>query len=629
MKLEVTDPARGHVVREAFLGKARRAGRGQMRAILLHMPFAAGAVVLRFFAADPDLAARATATLLVLGRRMAALALLAQGWRCLPETLLTRQAIPERARLQGRLRRMLGQGALRRGEAPPYRAWIAQFDSWGQAERAAMAGSHARLAVVLSAAPDRPPDLAYLSRQSIAAQWVAPCRVITASCLQDCATPEAEWSLLLAPGEILADHAIACFAHAASSATGALGFYADTDKLRDGARAEPLFKPATPDPWLLESGLLTRGACLFHRSVLPSAPGHAEAGAGAETWRLVLAKSLPPGALRAISLVLTHESEAALSAPGPPAQSRWSIKDRNEYPSVTIVIPSSCSSAHVRACLTRLVEMTDYPSFDILLAVSSIDPANAAQAANLHQLKRIPRLRLHVLDVPRFNYAAVNNAASQAATGELLLLLNDDVVPIAADWLRLMVAALAPDQGAGADIVGARLLYGDRRVQHAGVIMGLGNLCEHAFRLSEAGDFGPYGIAALDRQVSAVTAACMLMRRALYRSLGGFDEAYEVALNDVDFCLRAGEIGARIRFAAGIELFHYESLSLGRHYQGERAALEATEVNRLRQRWAGMIAADPFYNPQASTELGREFQPAFPPRQTGLSWIAAERLARR
>jgi hypothetical protein len=121
----------------------------------------------------------------------------------------------------------------------------------------------------------------------------------------------------------------------------------------------------------------------------------------------------------------------------------------------------------------------------------------------------------------------------------------------------------------------------------------------------------------------------MLMRRALYRSLGGFDEAYEVALNDVDFCLRAGEIGARIRFAAGIELFHYESLSLGRHYQGERAALEATEVNRLRQRWAGMIAADPFYNPQASTELGREFQPAFPPRQTGLSWIAAERLARR
>ncbi len=194
---------------------------------------------------------------------------------------------------------------------------------------------------------------------------------------------------------------------------------------------------------------------------------------------------------------------------------------------------------------------------------------------------------------------------------DFLLLLNDDVAPNVPDWLDLMLAHM---QDSRVGIVGARLLYGNGMVQHEGVILGLADLCEHAGRLRDGADPGPHGIGVVCRQVSAVTAACMLVRASLFRDLGGFDEGFAIALNDVDFCLRARRAGWRIVYCAEAVLTHYESLSLGRHYEGARAALERIEVRRLRDRWAAEISADPFYNPQASLDPGREWQPAFCPR---------------
>ena len=230
--------------------------------------------------------------------------------------------------------------------------------------------------------------------------------------------------------------------------------------------------------------------------------------------------------------------------------------------------------------------------------------------------------------MPAFNFASVVNMAALQATGSLLLLQNDDVAPIGPDWLTRLVAFTIGNDETPADIVGARLLYGNGLVQHAGVIMGLANLCEHAFRLARRRDPGPQGLAFLARQVSAVTAACLLVRCALFESLGGLDEGFAIALNDVDFCLRAGQAGAIIVFAAGVELYHFESLSLGRHYQGARSGLEAIEIRKLRDRWALQIIADPFYHPCASLEMVRVFHPGFPPRQTPLSWIGQEARAR-
>ena len=323
------------------------------------------------------------------------------------------------------------------------------------------------------------------------------------------------------------------------------------------------------------------------------------------------------GSLQKIPFVLTHvpcdqaETVANVAVTRPTA-----------LPSVSVVIPTSARHRHLLRCLRRVVARTAYPEIEILLAVSDVDADDERQAATLARAAALPRVRVLDLRMPAFNYAAVNNAAVQQACGDLVLLLNDDVVPPDGDWLQRMVAFL--DVPVQADIVGARLLYGNGLVQHGGVTLGLANLCEHSFRLAARTDPGPHGLALLDRQVSAVTAACMLVRRSLYNAVGGMDEAFAVALNDVDFCLRAGQVGARIVLAAQVTLVHYESLSLGRHYKGSRADLEAVEVRRLRARWANEIADDPHYSLSASLEPGREFQPGFPPRITPSLWCQGD-----
>jgi GT2 family glycosyltransferase len=253
----------------------------------------------------------------------------------------------------------------------------------------------------------------------------------------------------------------------------------------------------------------------------------------------------------------------------------------------------------------------NYPGIEFLLAVSRIDARDRRQSACLARAAALPGVRVLDLALPDFNFAQVNNVASRQARGAFLLFMNDDVAPVSESFVPALLShATSPGVGA----VGARLLYGNGTIQHAGVIMGLGGLCEHACRLAESADPGDHGRNRADREVSAVTAACMLMRADLFAKLGGFDEAFAVALNDVDLCLRIRATGARIVYAAGVTFMHYESLSLGRHYEGRRASLEAGEVRRLRARWAPVIADDPYYNPQASLEPGREWQPAFPPR---------------
>jgi len=612
-KLEAADRARGQVVREAFFGPARRRRGFDWRSILLHVPQAADCLDLRIFALS-DAAMAPDLQLRVLGRREAAFRLAAQGWRSLPNALRG-----ERLGRIGRIRAVLGQSALRRGQAPPYELWIDLYDSWGAADRlalAAMTASKPSIEVAVVAGASEAALAA--SRRSVDEQWAVPrggLKVIRTQA--DWGKLAGAWILVLEAGEILAPHALACFAQAIERHPDKRGFLADLDKLEsNGRRQHPSFRPS-PDPWLLRSGFFAAGASVFHRD------SHSALwpvlAADAQLARLSLARMGAAETLLRLPLILTHcpnlrhmaAMQVAIAEPAPHA----------DLPYVSIIVPSACRSPHVLQCLRAVLRLTDYPCFEILLAVSQVDPADTVQASILGQASKLSHTRVVDLRLPVFNYATVNNKAASYAKGEVLLLLNDDVVPTALDWLRQMVSYTQEKAGVRAAIVGARLLYGNGMVQHAGVIMGLANLCEHGFRLAEREAIGPYGLAYLDREVSAVTAACMLVRRSLFESLGGFDESFAIALNDVDFCLRARASGARIVFAACIELYHFESVSLGRHYQGTRAGLEAIEVRQLRARWESVILADPFYNPCASLEPAREFQPAFPPRQTPQSWI--------
>ena len=308
---------------------------------------------------------------------------------------------------------------------------------------------------------------------------------------------------------------------------------------------------------------------------------------------------------------------AARAPAAPPLRLRW--RARGGQP-VSVVVASACRSGHVWRCLRRLLRDTTHHGLELLVAVSAIDPVDRRQAAVLARVRALPHTRVLALGLPAFNYARVNNLAVAQARHETVLLLNDDVAPIRPDWLGILQAHLE-DPAVGA--VGARLLYGNGAVQHAGVVLGLGGLAEHADRLRPSADPGPFGLGDLDREVSAVTAACLLLRRADWQALGGMDERFAVALNDVDLCLRLRAAGRLVVQANGAVLHHYESLSLGRHYSGARAALEATEVGLLRRLWGPVLAADPCYSPNLSLEAGREWTPAWPPRVTRYPGSAA------
>jgi GT2 family glycosyltransferase len=215
------------------------------------------------------------------------------------------------------------------------------------------------------------------------------------------------------------------------------------------------------------------------------------------------------------------------------------------------------------------------------------------------------------LPVERFNYSAANNFGARQTDAEFLCLLNDDVAPIASGWLEAMLGHFADPLVAA---VGAKLLYENKTVQHGGIIVGLAGLAEHVNRglPREAGGYAHRAV--LNQEMSAVTGACLLTRRSAYEETGGMDEGFPIAFNDVDFCLKLRRAGHRIVFCAEAELIHYESLSLGHHFSGERAGLEREEVRRMRQRWASVVAEDPFHNPNLSLARGQEWRLAFPPR---------------
>jgi GT2 family glycosyltransferase len=248
----------------------------------------------------------------------------------------------------------------------------------------------------------------------------------------------------------------------------------------------------------------------------------------------------------------------------------------------------------------------------LIVIVAQPEPLDSHQQAAAERITADPRARVIHLPVAAFNFSHVNNQALDITSGQHLCFVNDDVSPIGPDWLDLMTAHLH-DPKVG--VVGARLQYPDGSLQHAGIIMGLGGLvAAHAHRHVPSGASGYAWRATLTQEFSAVTGACMLVRRTVFEAAGGFDETYPSAHNDIDFCLRVRDAGNVIVLAAEATLIHHESLTYENHYAGRRTGEERDEIARMRRRWAAFIAADPFYSPNLDLAPGREWCLAFPPR---------------
>lgn len=264
-------------------------------------------------------------------------------------------------------------------------------------------------------------------------------------------------------------------------------------------------------------------------------------------------------------------------------------------PRVSIVIPTRDQIGVLRTCVDSLVGKTAYPDFEVIVVDNgSIEPETLAYLSSQED----SRVRVIRDDSP-FNYSRLNNRAVQSSSGTLVCLMNNDIEVIDADWLDEMVALSSlPATG----IVGARLWYPDFTIQHAGVILGIGGIAGHAHRLLPRGDAGYFGRAIVPQQFSAVTGACMLVKRVVWDALDGLDESLAVAFNDIDLCMRAGTLGYQTLWTPFAELIHHESHSRGTEDSPEKVARFRGEQMRMLRRWKGALRDDPFYSPNLTLE---------------------------
>ena len=264
-------------------------------------------------------------------------------------------------------------------------------------------------------------------------------------------------------------------------------------------------------------------------------------------------------------------------------------------PKVSIVIPTCDHVDYLQACLASIQNTSTYRNFEIVVVENnSREPRTFAYYKAM--LARWDNVKLVRWDGP-FNWSAINNhGVRQGAGGDMILLLNNDTEVITPSWLEEMIM-YAQRQDVGC--VGAMLYYPDDTIQHAGVLVGAGGqLVSHSFKNVSRGETGYAGKLCYAQNVSAVTGACMLMRREVWDEVGGCDEGYPVGLNDIDLCMRIREAGYLIVWTPYAELYHYESKSRGVDNTPEKQARAEAERTRFKERWSAELAAgDPYYNP--------------------------------
>ncbi|AUA32247.1 glycosyltransferase [Pseudomonas sp. SGAir0191] len=322
---------------------------------------------------------------------------------------------------------------------------------------------------------------------------------------------------------------------------------------------------------------------LYHRGAsAPESPERAQPSAQRQRALEWLSGKLAPGAT--VSQVADYP--ALLRAHWPlPAQ----------LPRVSLIVPTRDQYKLLHTCIEGLLNDTDYDNLEIIVVDNqSTDPKT------IQYLSELNARGVKVLPHPYpFNYSTINNRAANLATGELIGLVNNDIEVIDSGWLKQMVSqALRPGVGA----VGAKLLWPNKMVQHGGVVVGINGLAAHSGNTLDQRDAGYLGMNQLTRRQSAVTAACLLLRKTVFDTLGGLDErAFPVAFNDVDFCLRIEKLGLHNIWTASALLIHAESASRGKDVSPEKMARAQREQQLFRGRWSNFYT-DPYYHPALSLD---------------------------
>jgi O-antigen biosynthesis protein len=456
-----------------------------------------------------------------------------------------------------------------------------------------------------------------------------------------------EFIALLDHDDLLPAHALLLVARTIAEHPDAVLIYSDEDKITpSGRRHDPYFKCEFNRELLLTQNMISHLG-VYRRDLVMELGGFREGLEGSQDWDLALRVvnrvtsdrivHIPrvlyhwrtsPGSTAATmeakgyareagrKAVADHLREAGVSAevtsaPEIPSANRVRYTLPAPPPLVTLLVPTRDRGDVLRRCLASVLEKTRYAPFEIL--VLDNDTAEPETVAYLRDMAD-PRVRVLPTSGP-FNFSALNNEGARRAAGEVLVLLNNDVEVLNAGWLdELVSVAMQPGVGA----VGARLWYpGGLGLQHGGVLLGIGPVAGHAHRRLRRGQPGYFGRALLRQEFSAVTAACLAVRKRLYVEAGGLDEQLPVTGNDVDFCLRLREAGHRNIWTPYAELIHHESVSRGTDDTPEKHIRAAMEQKLMRERWRRWLEADPAHNPNL-TVAETDFSLAWPPRTSPL-----------
>lgn len=430
------------------------------------------------------------------------------------------------------------------------------------------------------------------------------------------------WVSVFAPGVRLAADAVEQLVRHALAFPQWRLMYGDSDTVdADGARRDPLFRPDLNLDLLRSMPYL--GPCLWvEREAFAAVGGLGEQGGA---WRYDLALrvldafgdeaighvdevlySLPAGRDEAVDEAAHHQALAAhLARRGLEAEvaegyvpGTWRVVYRwPRQPRVSIIIPTKDQADYLQACVESVRAKTAYPDYEILVVDNG-----STQPEALAYLERLKAEGVRVLPYPKpFNFSAMCNLAAREASGEYLLLLNNDTAVLQEHWLERMVAyGQRPDVG----IVGVKLMFPQpQTVQHVGVILGLGGIAEHPYLgLLGLTDGGYMNRALVDQDLSAVTAACLLIRKSVWEEVKGLDEqAFRVSYNDVDLCLKVRERGYKILWTPFVVLVHHGSVSQQQEAAEPAKARKAQqrfgkEQEAMLRKWLPQLARDPAYN---------------------------------
>ncbi len=418
--------------------------------------------------------------------------------------------------------------------------------------------------------------------------------------------------IILRGGDVLHPLAVNVFNQYLKRDNAARIFYCDIDSLSDsGKRHQAEFFPAWNPDLQLTTGYVRTGVFLQGAGTIKGFAHFASENQGLSSIALWLADRYFEDnnvVVKHIPLCLLHQSHNGLMhwhkelaklnrdefivTKGMGLSVATLDWHKNSQPLVTLVIPTKNGKELVKTCISSILSKTSYENFEIVLIDNNSDDQDAL--VYFDELQR-SEPKVTVLSYPyEFNYSAINNFAVRHAKGEIIGLINNDIEVVSATWLSDMVGhTIRPDIGC----VGAKLLYPDTRIQHAGVVLGYGGGAGHAHKYFPRYHTGYLNRLAATHNFSAVTAACLLVKKEDYETVGGLNEKQlSVAFNDVDFCLRILALGRRNLFCAEAELFHYESISRGADDTLEKRQRFERELNYLQQTWADIINDDPAYN---------------------------------